>query len=205
MKKNPKLTLETVLKLVKNARSDDQTRYFMTEAYYDGGKLVATDGRRLVVYTPNEGVKKTIFRWIEGLEPSAVPDIPTGYVDIDPKAMIVRPSINQIVKGAQFPNYQKVIPDQEAMQATERRVGDEEYMLDYLASLVRFMVRERVAINPEYLLDVPLGYDEVISFHKGSPEEKSRRPVTIKIKAFGEVLVVVMPMMLEDGDFEEAE
>lgn len=185
MKKNPKRSLESILKLVQNARSTDETRYFMSEAYYDSGKLVATDGLRLVVFEPSSDAKKIVFGWNEA------GDIPSGYVDIDPKNMIARPSVKQTIKDAQFPTYTKVIPAREALRQSTSKILDVEPG-DHLTRLVRFMVREHVAFNPEHLLDIPIDNNTKVYFNADNPD---RRPAMVVLDdyGYGAVSVIIMP------------
>ena len=75
-------------------RSNDKHRQFMADAYYDGENLVSTDGRRLTVIKAGDiGLEK-------------------GYVNVksDNGKITVEHNAEK-TKENQFPNYSKVIPD----------------------------------------------------------------------------------------------
>ena len=79
---------------LKSSCSDDKYRQFMTDVYYDGENLVSTDGRRLTIVKAGN----------IGIEP--------GYVSVktdDGKITLERNEEKS--KENQFPNYSKVIPN----------------------------------------------------------------------------------------------
>ena len=79
---------------LKKACSEDKYRQFMTDVYYDGENLVSTDGRRLTIVKAGN----------VGFEP--------GYVSVKTDGGKITLERNEEkTKENQFPNYSKVIPE----------------------------------------------------------------------------------------------
>ena len=123
-----------VLQFVNSAVSDDKTRDFMRAPYWDEGKLVATDGKRLHIWTPAPKDREAL-----GLD-----EIPSGsFVYILAKEGRV---VQDKSERNSFPNYKRVIPEYPAER--HRPVDITE------SGIVLFCLHLQVAINHKYL--VPL-------------------------------------------------
>ena len=86
--------VKKIFESLNKTRSSDKYRQFMTDAYYDGENFVSTDGRRLTVIKAGDiGLEK-------------------GYVNVktDNGKITVEHNAEK-TKENQFPNYSKVIPD----------------------------------------------------------------------------------------------
>ena len=188
-KKITPMNIANIMKLLNNAKSDDETRYFMDSVYYDAAhdgapaRLVATDGRRLVIWEPEAKGKAEALSAIQragAIEKS-------GFVDLDPKAAVMRPTLDSRLFGAQFPNYEKVIPDADDMVDARSFVDGAP-----LPSCAIWIANEGIAVNPEYVVDIPALNDAKVMKHKETPDKRS---VTLELSSDdGRLLVVVMPM-----------
>jgi hypothetical protein len=158
------------------ARSKDETRYFMHEAYFDAEhkRLVATDGRRLHFLDLNDA------------EITAYGLVDSGYVALDDKRM----TVSYIKLDGQFPNYWRVIPDYAPNMDDAKAPSLDTRDLDQSAP--QFLVRESVVLNLAYLRDLKKGSEKWrFAF---DPHDKKRRAVHFVAESNYALHAVIMPM-----------
>lgn len=180
----PVPNLVNYIKLANNVKSDDETRAYMCECYYEAdageyGAIVSTDGRRLMVWKLAESALKTLTG--SDTKPSS------GFVALDTKRMDMRP----IKLDAQFPNWIRIIPESKELSEIPFLC-----LPDAMVSIAAWTGNTGIVVNPYYLVDIPMtGKSKVLGF---AGELKKIKPIIIETSSFcGEVLVVVMPMMVE--------
>ena len=172
------------MKLLNAVKSDDQTRYFVCECYYDAdegdyGAVVATDGRRLAVWRLSEGAIEALTGTTEKL--------PSGYVILDEKRQELRPS----KLDAQFPMWRKVVP-----QSSELESAPFPMLRDALSASVKWAAINGICFNPLHIVDIPCNDATIVNVHKG--DVKAKKAFTISTSAYcGDLLVVVMPLTLD--------
>lgn len=164
------------LAFIQAAVSDDETRYFMNFPYYDKeegefGTLIATDGRRLHLWALTEA-ERNFYK---------LPDMPSGFVRI-----IVREGL--IIKhdlDAQFPNWKRVLPEGNKLQA-------EKGNFDYSTQLSVLMAKNAIAFNPDYFK--PLAGRE---WNVYMPTERNSDGLLCKAAEFvsGNFRAIIMPCM----------
>jgi len=176
---------QDVLKSLLAARSINETRYFMTECYLDKSDgtavLIGLDGMRMVYYKPESRTATAL-----GLD-----ELPTGYVDIDLKRLVVTACRNPVVKDAQFPNWSRVVPDStaEALSEYTFKTPNKVFKIDYSALV--WAVKTGITFNPEYLRTVALFDPHRVYTSIENPKTKAFR-INATFNG-GEYNVLIMP------------
>lgn len=158
------------------ARSKDQTRYFMSEVYFDAkeNRLAATDGCRLHFLDLSDDAIAAY-----GL-------VASGYVALDEKRNI----ITYVKLDGQFPNYTRVIPEYAPNMDDDKAPSLDTRDLDISAP--QFLVRESIVLNLAYLRDLKKGAEKWrFAF---DPHDKESRAVHFIAESNPALHAVIMPM-----------
>jgi len=215
--KEVKQNLEAALLHVKKTVSKDETRYFMTGVYLDGVEdlpdlasagvfkdnnepyvkvLVATTGYALSALFLTQSTLDALSRG-QKLE--------NGFVDIDTKALTIRPSIDPIFTGAQFPNWRKVVPGiSKLVYIATLRPADKSIGLN--TNYARWCMDTGFLLNSDNIEYMPVSDVSIVYGTDTSPsqcqfEEAQRRPDAkkavcfVSLFSFGRLVTVVMPIM----------
>jgi DNA polymerase III sliding clamp (beta) subunit (PCNA family) len=165
-----------ILAFLNAARSKDETRYFMIEAYFDAEakRLAATDGQRLH------------FRDLSDGEIAAYGLDASGFVALDEKRNI----ITYVKLDGQFPNYMRVIPDYAPNMDDDKAPSLD--TRDFDRSAPQFLVRESIVFNLAYLRDLKKGSEKWRCAF--DPHDKKRRAVHFIAESNSALHAVIMPI-----------
>ena len=160
-----------VLSFIEAAVSDDKTRYFLMDPYWDheAGCVVSTDGRRMHVWRWN----KAADDYAEQLEAWSLPADHSTYLQaVHELGKFVEKKVD-----AQFPTWQKVFPDYmpkpDSFKGEAGTVSDHAFSdptkKDRGQDIPIFLARNRFALNLNYLFDLE-GWDWIYSKASEDPE-----------------------------------
>jgi hypothetical protein len=188
LKKETPIEVWEAVKFVARAASTDSTRYNLTGIYFENDMLIATDGRRMHIYTDTEGKVKAYFQMKHGV------DIET----LKGSAWLVKHNASMLSIGerldGKFPDWRRVLPPTEkqvcGIDAPNGKLG--------LTGALYPLYMNHIKCNDKYVADLTGYFVDTWSVYQPEGHGRAVKFISKNYTA------VIMPMQNDETEGERA-